>query len=97
MVIVHGAGSAQESHYDFARAAIALGFAALTFDQRGHGDSEGCFDGRGVSDVITMAELLRACLDRGLDDDQFYVGIIQPYELIEEEEIDPRYPLPHGG
>jgi uncharacterized protein len=62
VLIVHGAGSAKESHYDFARAAIALGLAALTFDQRGHGESEGCFDGRGVSDLVTMAGLLRQAL-----------------------------------
>lgn len=59
VLIVHGAGSAKESHYDFARAAIALGFAALTFDQRGHGESEGCLDHRAVQDVVAMAALLR--------------------------------------
>ena len=55
VVVVHGAGSAKESHYDFARAAIALGLAALTFDQRGHGESEGRFDDRAVTDVVAMA------------------------------------------
>jgi alpha-beta hydrolase superfamily lysophospholipase len=65
LVIIHGAGSVKESHYDFARAAIALGFAALTFDQRGHGESEGRLDGRGVSDVIAMARLLRQALSPG--------------------------------
>jgi alpha-beta hydrolase superfamily lysophospholipase len=65
VLIVHGAGSAKESHYDFARAAIALGFAALTFDQRGHGESEGRLDGRAVADVVAMAALLRRELPDG--------------------------------
>jgi alpha-beta hydrolase superfamily lysophospholipase len=59
VLIVHGAGSAKESHYDFARAAIALGFTALTFDQRGHGESEGRLDGRAIADVVAMAAVLR--------------------------------------
>ncbi|MGI8506311.1 MAG: alpha/beta hydrolase family protein [Solirubrobacteraceae bacterium] len=59
VVIVHGAGSCKESHYDFARAAIAPGIAALSFDQRGHGESEGPMDGRAIDDVVSMAELLR--------------------------------------
>ncbi len=60
VVIVHGAGSVKESHYDFARAAIALGLAALSFDQRGHGESEGPMDGRALDDVTAMAALLRS-------------------------------------
>jgi alpha-beta hydrolase superfamily lysophospholipase len=59
VVILHGAGSRKESHYDFARAAIALGIAALSFDQRGHGDSDGPMDGRAIDDVVSMASLLR--------------------------------------
>jgi uncharacterized protein len=59
IVIVHGAGSSKENHYDFARAAIAHRLAALSFDQRGHGDSEGPLDGRAVRDVVAMAALLR--------------------------------------
>jgi pimeloyl-ACP methyl ester carboxylesterase len=59
IVIVHGAGSSKESHYDFARAALAQGLAALSFDQRGHGDSAGPLDGRAIRDVVAMAELLR--------------------------------------
>jgi uncharacterized protein len=57
--VIHGAGSAKESHYDFARAAIAVGFAALTFDQRGHGESDGELDQRAVTDVVAMTGLLR--------------------------------------
>src|SRR5690348_3274606 len=41
IVILHGAGSRKESHYDFARAALPLGLATLAFDQRGHGESSG--------------------------------------------------------
>src|SRR5205823_11096875 len=46
VVILHGAGSCKESHYDFARVAIAAGFAAVAFDQRGHGASDGPMDWR---------------------------------------------------
>ncbi len=37
IVILHGASSAKESHFDFARTAVAHDMAALAFDQRGHG------------------------------------------------------------
>jgi pimeloyl-ACP methyl ester carboxylesterase len=59
IVIIHGAGSCKESHHDFARAALAAGFAALAFDQRGHGESDSPMDGRALSDVAAMAGLLR--------------------------------------
>ncbi len=59
IVILHGAGSCKESHYDFARAARALGFAALAFDARGHGESEGPMDGRVLADVAAMVGVLR--------------------------------------
>src|SRR5581483_4338265 len=62
VLIVHGAGSCKESHYDFARAARAVGLAALTFDQRGHGESDGPMDRRALDDVVMMAALLRARL-----------------------------------
>lgn len=58
VVILHGAGSAKESHYDFARAARAQGIAAVAFDQRGHGDSPGQLDGRALTDVAAMSALL---------------------------------------
>ena len=60
VVIVHGAGSCKENHHDFARSLVAVGFAALAFDQRGHGDSDGLLDGRALEDVAAMASLLRA-------------------------------------
>jgi pimeloyl-ACP methyl ester carboxylesterase len=60
VLILHGAGSAKESHYDFARECRAYGFAALAFDLRGHGESEGAL-GRGLfDDLATMAALLPA-------------------------------------
>jgi hypothetical protein len=40
----------------------------------------------------TKAALVGACLQRGLDDDAFYVGKLDAYELIEEEELDPPPP-----
>jgi alpha-beta hydrolase superfamily lysophospholipase len=59
VVVLHGAGSCKENHYDFARATTATGLAALSFDQRGHGESEGAMDGRAVQDVLSMVALLR--------------------------------------
>ena len=60
VVICHGAGSAKESHFDFARGCRADGIAALAFDARGHGRSEGAFGPGAFDDVLRMAELLRA-------------------------------------
>jgi len=60
VVILHGAGSAKENHHDFARVVLAAGFAAVTFDQRGHGESDGPMDARAIDDVASMASLLRA-------------------------------------
>jgi fermentation-respiration switch protein FrsA (DUF1100 family) len=59
-VILHGAGSCKENHHDFARVVLAGGLAAVVFDQRGHGDSDGPMDGRAIEDVVAMASLLRA-------------------------------------
>jgi alpha-beta hydrolase superfamily lysophospholipase len=59
VLVLHGAGSCKESHYDFGRAARDMGLAALAFDQRGHGESEGPMGAGAVDDVVTMAALLR--------------------------------------
>ncbi len=59
IVVLHGAGSAKESHHDFARAALPLGLATICFDARGHGASDGPMDARALDDVVTMASLLR--------------------------------------
>lgn len=58
VVILHGAGSRKESHFDFARVLRGQGMAAISFDQRGHGDSEGELDGRALEDVAAICELL---------------------------------------
>jgi uncharacterized protein len=58
IVIVHGAGSRKENHADFARLAVAGGWAALAFDLPGHGESEPPMSGAAVEDVIAMARLL---------------------------------------
>ena len=59
VLVLHGAGSCKESHYDFGRAARGMGLAALAFDQRGHGESEGRMGSGAVDDVASMAALLR--------------------------------------
>lgn len=58
VVVLHGAGSQKENHFDFARACSAAGLAAVAFDQRGHGASDGALDGRAIDDVATIAALL---------------------------------------
>ena len=60
VVVLHGAGSAKESHFDFARGCRAEGMVALAFDARGHGRSAGVFGPDAIEDVLTMAELVRA-------------------------------------
>ena len=60
IVILHGAGSCKENHADFARLAAAEGWAALVFDQRGHGASEGEMGAEAFDDVIAMSRLLAA-------------------------------------
>jgi alpha-beta hydrolase superfamily lysophospholipase len=58
VVIVHGAGSRKENHGDFGRACAASGWAALGFDQRGHGDSEDGMSPAALGDVGKMARFL---------------------------------------
>ena len=58
MVIVHGAGSRKENHGDFGRACAASGWAALAFDQRGHGASEDGLSPAAMTDVARMARFL---------------------------------------
>ena len=60
VVILHGAGSAKESHFDFARGCRADGIAALAYDARGHGASRGRFGPGAIDDALAMVELLRA-------------------------------------
>jgi pimeloyl-ACP methyl ester carboxylesterase len=59
VLILHGAGSAKESHFDFGRLAVAYGMAALAYDARGHGRSDGEFGPRSIEDVEAMLAVLR--------------------------------------
>ena len=64
VVVMHGAGSAKESHFDFGRLCRASGLAALCFDARGHGRSEGEFGPGAIDDVLAMSDLLRGHASR---------------------------------
>src|SRR5918997_619734 len=59
VVVLHGAGSAKESHFDFARGCRDEGMAAIAYDARGHGRSSGAFGPGAVDDALAMVELLR--------------------------------------
>jgi uncharacterized protein len=59
VVVLHGAGSAKESHFDFARGCRDEGMAALVYDARGHGRSQGPFGPSAIEDALAMAALLR--------------------------------------
>jgi uncharacterized protein len=59
VVILHGAGSSKESHFDFARGCRDEDMAALVYDARGHGRSDGAFGPGTIGDVLAMAALLR--------------------------------------
>jgi uncharacterized protein len=58
MLVIHGAGSCKENHADFARACAARGWAALAYDQRGHGASEDEMSPAALADVTRMARFL---------------------------------------
>lgn len=64
VVVIHGAGSAKENHFDFARAVRAHGMAALCFDQRGHGRSRGEWGPTALGDVLAMCDVLEAVTPR---------------------------------
>ena len=55
VIVLHGAGSRKENHADYARAAVAHGLVALTFDNRGHGETEGDRSGTAVIDDLARA------------------------------------------
>jgi pimeloyl-ACP methyl ester carboxylesterase len=59
LLLCHGAGSCKENHAPMAEQAAARGLAALAFDFRGHGQSDGAMDGGGAHDVIAAAAALR--------------------------------------
>ena len=58
VVVIHGAGSCKENHFDFARVLQAAGIAAVVFDQRGHGESDGALGAGVLDDVASIARLL---------------------------------------
>src|SRR3954468_22264914 len=60
VVILHGAGSSKESHFDFARVARERGLAALAYDARGHGRSEGALGTGAIDNALAMCDLMRA-------------------------------------
>jgi fermentation-respiration switch protein FrsA (DUF1100 family) len=59
IVVLHGLGSAKESHYEFARVCRDSGVAALAYDARGHGGSDGLFGPGAVEDALAMCSLMR--------------------------------------
>jgi len=58
MLILHGAGSRKENHGDFGRTCAAAGWAALAYDQRGHGESDDEMSPAALDDVGVMAAFL---------------------------------------
>lgn len=60
VVILHGAGSCKESHHDYARLLVSARYAAISFDQRGHGASGDVMDDRAIEDIVAMADLMRS-------------------------------------
>src|ERR671931_1163572 len=58
VVMLHGAGSQKENQFDIARMLRAGGIAAVCFDQRGHGESDGALGAGALDDVATIAGLL---------------------------------------
>jgi pimeloyl-ACP methyl ester carboxylesterase len=63
MVIVHGAGSSKENHADFGRTCAGAGWAALAYDQRGHGSGDDEMSPEALADVGRMARFLGALDD----------------------------------
>ena len=58
LLVCHGAGSTKENHAIMAEQARDSGLAALVFDFRGHGESEGAMDAGGAHDVADAARAL---------------------------------------
>lgn len=58
MVILHGAGSSKENHADFGRRCAASGWAALAYDQRGHGAGSDEMSAEVLADCGRMARVL---------------------------------------
>ncbi len=58
LLVCHGAGSRKENHALMGEQAAAAGLAALTFDFRGHGDSQGVLGPDGWHDAVAAGRLL---------------------------------------
>jgi len=58
LLVCHGAGSRKENHAPMGEQAAERGLAALTFDFRGHGESEGVMDAGGRHDVLAAGATL---------------------------------------
>jgi pimeloyl-ACP methyl ester carboxylesterase len=58
LIVIHGADSRKESHFDYARLARAAGWCALCFDVRGHGESTGELNAAVLDDLRALAALL---------------------------------------
>jgi len=63
LLVCHGAGSRKENHTLMGEQAAAAGLAALTFDFRGHGDSDGLMGPEGWHDAVAAGEALLAASD----------------------------------
>ncbi len=60
LLVCHGAGSRKENHTIMGEQAAAAGLAALTFDFRGHGQSEGAMGPDGWRDAVSAGDVLLA-------------------------------------
>jgi alpha-beta hydrolase superfamily lysophospholipase len=60
LLVCHGAGSRKENHGIMGEQAAAAGLAALTFDFRGHGESDGVLGAEGWHDAVAAGEALLA-------------------------------------
>jgi pimeloyl-ACP methyl ester carboxylesterase len=58
VLILHGADSSKEHHFDFGRVVRGAGMTAVLYDARGHGASPGALDERMVHDVESIAGAL---------------------------------------
>lgn len=63
LLVCHGAGSRKENHAVMGEQAAAAGLAALTFDFRGHGDSDGVVGPESWHDAAAAGEALLTASD----------------------------------
>ncbi|MFB0534304.1 MAG: alpha/beta hydrolase [Anaerolineae bacterium] len=59
VIVCHGLTSCKENHAEFARFLQERGLAALAFDFRGHGESQGCLDAQALHDIGAAIAYLR--------------------------------------